>query len=192
MKTILWKTLLFMGLILFIAPRIYADDSHHGSIFSGNDYNLSASHFTWGVDLGSSIDLTANNFSTFDAEANLGYKNSFFRLAGIGVGIHKAFGSGYMFVPIFGILRTSFRKKPSPVFLNLQAGYSFNTIENSSTRGGFNMCAGVGINLAQSKNFKSHVIVGYGFYHINRRQVLNSDLGNSNISLAKIAIGVNF
>lgn len=191
-KSILIKLLTIMGLIVLCnRSEMQADDSH-GSIFPDGSVSLSKSHFTWGVDLGSSIDMTANNLSTFDAEANLGFKNDFFKIAGIGAGVHKAFGSGNMFVPVYGVIRTSFRSEPSPVFFNFQAGYSFNTFSDSSSDGGFNMSVGIGMNLAISKLFKSHIILSYGYFHINRNHLSDISISNSNVSLARLAIGVNF
>lgn len=182
-----------LGIFVFLASgRACAEGNAYGSIFPEKSRSLAMSHFTWGVDLGSSIDLTANNLSTFDAEASLGYKNNFFRIIGGGAGIRKAFGSSNMFIPVYGVMRTSFGNARTPLFLNLQAGYSFNTIMDSASKGGFSFAVGIGFNLAMSRLFRSHIIFSYGFMHINRRQLENIELSNSNISMAKIAIGVNF
>lgn len=192
-KSHVLKVIFTVGIFIFLSSvKADAEGNAYGSIFPEKSKSLAMSHFTWGVDLGSSIDLTANNLSTFDAEASFGYKNSFFRLVGAGAGIRKAFGSGNMFIPVYGVLRTSFGNTSTPLFLNLQAGYSFNTITDTESKGGFNLAVGVGFNLAMSRLFRSHIMFSYGFMHINRHQLENIELSNSNISMAKIAIGVNF
>lgn len=164
------------------------------SIFGEGASSLSGSHFTWGVDLGSSIDLGGNDLSTFDAEANLGYKNRWFQVAGVGAGVHRAFGNGTNLIPVFAIVRTSFRPKPSLLFFNLKIGYSFNSYYGHGTgvHGGFYMSGGLGVNLAVSRRFRSHIILSYGYFRLNDSQRLSSGLSVRNIDYAQIHFGVNF
>lgn len=167
-------------------------DEGHGVIFPKKGFSLALSHFTWGVDLGASIDLTAHNMSTLNADVHFGYKNDYIRLVGVGAGIHRSFGAGNNFIPVYVIFRSSFRKKPSLFFLNLKAGYSFNTISDSPTYGDISGSVGLGINLAISKTFKSHIIIGYSFRHFNRKHQQATNLDIQNISLATVCFGVDF
>ena len=73
--------------------------SNVDSFFPEKSVNLAKSHFTWGAEFGSSIDMTAHNLSTFDLDVNIGYKNSFFKIIGIGAGIHRSLSSGDTYVP---------------------------------------------------------------------------------------------
>lgn len=152
----------------------------------------SESHFTWGADLGASIDLGGDDLSTFDIDAVLGYKNSLIRIIGVGAGIYRSFGNGNNFIPVYAIFRTSFRKKPSPLFFNLKVGYSFNTVSDSPAKGGFNTSIGLGINLAMSKRFMSHIIISYGYFRIDKNQALQANLNATHINQAQIRFGVNF
>ena len=50
-------------------------------------------HFTWGADIGSTIDISGNDMSTIDIDAFFGYKNKFIRTVGLGAGIKSAIGA---------------------------------------------------------------------------------------------------
>jgi hypothetical protein len=149
-------------------------------------------HFSWGADVGSSIDLSGNDFSTFDVHLNIGYTNNFIRLVGVGAGIHRAFGAGNNFIPIYVIFRSSFRSKPSLFFLDWKAGYSFNSISDADVKGGFQMSAGLGINLYSSNSIKSHIILGYGYFHLNEKQTTELKLKLSHINLVQLSFGIVF
>lgn len=163
------------------------------SIF-GNKYGLSLalSHFTWGAELGASIDLRGYDLSTVDMEVLVGYKNSFLKLVGIGGGIHKSFGSNNTFLPLYAVFRSSFRSKPSLFFFNLQAGYCFTSLSKSKSRGGLSASVGVGINLATSKHFQSHIVLSYCYYHINSVTRTEVSLPVKYVDLARLSFGVNF
>ena len=148
--------------------------------------------FTWGVELGSSIDLSGYDTSTFDADIILGFRTRTIRTIGIGTGIHRAFGSDNTFVPIYAIINTSFRSAPAPCFFHCKIGYSFNTIGNSPTYGDVMASIGLGFNLAMRKKFQSHIIVGYGFRHIDSRHRELTPIHAKNINLAQIAFGLMF
>lgn len=162
------------------------------SLFPNATRNLDTSHFTWGAEFGASIDLSGYNTSTFNIDAVLGYKNSYFRILGAGVGIHRSLGTGDNFVPVYGLMRTSFSSRPRLFFLSLKIGYSFNTMGDSPTFGDTNSQIGWGINLAMSRKFQSHIILAYEFRHFNARHKYVLDDKANDISLATISFGVNF
>lgn len=163
------------------------------SIFPTGSRSLSSGHFTWGAEIGSSIDLSGNDMSTFDIDVLFGYKNSWIRTAGIGVGIHRAFGNHYTFLPLYAVFRSSFRSKPSLVFLNLKLGYSFNTLGgDTKTKGGFKSSLGIGFNLAMSKRFQSHLILSCGYFLLDENQKLAAGLDVRHVPLAQISFGMNF
>lgn len=161
------------------------------SIF-GDSQSLSRSHFTWGADFGASIDMQGTDLSTFDVEAMLGYKNKFINFAGVGAGIHRAIGVGSNLIPVYGMIRTSFTSKPSLLFLDLKAGYSFNSIGQSSGKGAAIFSTGIGVNLATSRRFSSHLILSYSFYSVHKDQRVGDLEGIKGINYACIRFGVNF
>lgn len=171
-----------------IAPA----SSHNESLFPNASRSLATSHFTWGAEVGASIDLTGHDMSTFDADAIIGYKNRFIRTAGIGVGIHRSFGNGNQFIPIYAVFRSSFRSVPSLFFFTLKAGYSFNTIGDSPVFGDVAGSIGAGVNLAMSRKFQSHITLSFGFRHFNERHRADTSLDTDDVFMAQIGFGVNF
>lgn len=153
---------------------------------------LSDSHFTWGGEVGASIDLSGCDTSTFNIDAILGYKNIYFKTLGAGLGIHRSLGSGDTYVPVYALVRTSFSKRPRMFFMSFKVGYSFNTIGDSPTFGDTNAQLGAGINLAMSRRFQSHIILAYEFRHFDQRHkhILNDR--TENVSFATLSFGVNF
>ena len=149
-------------------------------------------HFSWGLDAGSSIDLSGEDMSTIDVETYFGYKGSLIRNAGVGVGMHKAFGNQYTFVPLYAMLRTSFRKKPSPLFFELKLGYSFNTLAHSGSIGGAYGSLGVGFNLKMSRSFQSHIILSYSYFTLRKATEVDVPYSGDNINSAVLRFGINF
>ena len=178
----------------FCSSQALAQDtaSADARLFPNASRNLALSHFTWGVEVGSSIDMTGSDMSTINADVILGYKNDLFRTIGIGAGVHRAFGMGDNYVPLYFVFRSSFRKKPSLFFLNFKAGYSFNTIADSPVFGDTMGILGLGINLSRNRNFMSHIILSYEFRHFNKNHQSLINLDRENVSLAKLSFGVNF
>lgn len=184
---------MLIGIFVFMQATPKVTDEEVGSLFPQASRSLETSHFTWGADLGSSIDLRGYDMSTFDLDVMLGYKNPWLRALGVGAGIHRTVRTGNTFIPIYGILRTSFRSKPSLFFFNLKAGYSFNTIHDAgATSGGFNFSAGLGINLAMSKKFQSHIVISYGFFHMTDAQQVALNMSLNHIDQVQMRFGLNF
>ena len=162
------------------------------SIFPQGSRPLWLSNFPWGVDVGASIDLRGYDMSTFDLDVMIGYKSEFIRTIGIGAGVHRSFGKKNNFIPLYFVFRSSFRSKPSLFFFNMRAGYAFSTIADGASRGGVMAAMGVGINLAMSKKFQSHILLSYCYYHINRNSRSEVNLPSKYVDLARISFGVNF
>lgn len=154
--------------------------------------NTPSKHFAWGVELGTSIDVTGYDSSTINADAIFGYKNDLIHLLGLGVGIHRAMGSGDNYVPVYLTFRSSFTKKPKLFFMSLKAGYSFNTIGDANTFGDINASLGLGINLAVRQKFRSYLILAYEFRHFNEKHRDAIEIDDPNISMASLTLGFNF
>lgn len=162
------------------------------SLFPDKSHSLAFSHFTWGAEAGSSLDLTSHDLSSFDIDVLIGYKNSFIHMAGIGAGIHRSIHSGNNFIPVYAVVRTNFRRTPSLFFLNLQGGYSFNSLSESTTVGDFYGALGLGINLQQTRTSRTYVIISGAYQYFNERNKLKTDIDTSYIFFAKLVVGINF
>lgn len=141
-------------------------------------------HFAWGGEVSSSIDLTGHDLSTFNIGANLGYKNSLFQIVGVGGQINIGVGNNSRMYPVFAIVRTSFSKQPKRCFLELRGGYSFNNMDDGRSHNGAYALAAWGIHLAMAHNFRSYLSVGYSFHQISGHY--------SDLSAVTASIGINF
>lgn len=180
--------------VLDVEAVTVVEESGMGAIFTSSSLPESHKrHFAWGAEIGSSIDLTSHNMTTFDANIYAGWRGGPIQMLGIGVGLQRSVGNSTTFVPIYGMVRTSFRSAPSIFFLDLKIGYSFNTISNGgNSKGGFLLSPSLGIVLKRTSKLSSYVLLGYGFYHINERQVDDLQLDINHIDFAKIGLGITF
>lgn len=176
-----------VGLLILLATLVFGNLSALAGL-PGKE--IPRRHLTWGVELGSSIDMSGYDLSTIDLDLTAGYRSRAIQTLGIGTGIHRAIGSKNTFIPIYFLCRTSFVSRPTLCFMHFKAGYNFNTINDSPTFGGINASIGLGFNLSSSRHFTSHVVVAYGFRHFNSRA--KNPLETDNINLAQLSFGLNF
>lgn len=147
---------------------------------------------TFGLEAGSSIDLSGYDTSTINADIFLTYHSGFIRNIGLGTGIHKAFGNHNTFIPVYFLFNSSFSNRPRLCFMHIKAGYSFNTIGNSPTYGDVCASLGLGFNLKMTRNMMSHIIIGYSFRHFDEKHRSLTNLEAKNIAMAQLAFGVCF
>lgn len=151
------------------------------------------SHFVWGADLGSSIDLTGHDLSTFDLDLLAGYRNKYIKMVGMGIGFHRTVQGGSNFIPIYALIRTSFTSRPSLLFFHGRIGYSFNTIEHSPMFGDFSSTIGLGINLSQSRKVNTYFVISGGARYYNKRHQSEIEkIDTRYIWIAQLQFGVNF
>ena len=89
-------------------------------------------------------------------------------------------------------IRTSFRSKPSPCFLHIEAGYSFNTIKDADTFGDFTCAVGLGVNFSQSRRARTYMILSAGYRYFNENHQAIAKLDTKYIYIAKLGFGVSF
>lgn len=144
-----------------------------------------------GAELGSCLDLTSTDMSTFNFEILFGYRWKAIQLLGVQVGIHKSLGTSDTFIPICLVFRTPFRAKPSRFFFHFNAGYSFNTVASSAMFGDITAAIGAGINLVQRPRFQSNISLAVGFRHFNQRHQVLSQIDRENVGFAQISFGIS-
>lgn len=148
-------------------------------------------NFMMGLELGTCLDVSGSDLSTFNAELMFGYRHKVVQLLGLMVGVHKSLGSRDSFIPVCLVFRTSFRQQPSLFFLHFNAGYSFNTVARSSMFGDVTACLGAGINLVQQRKFQSNIVLGFGFRHFNQRHQEMTQIFKENVGFAQISLGIS-
>lgn len=149
-------------------------------------------HFSWGVDAYSAIDLTGEDMTFTGIGAHFGYKGDYIRILGIGAAINTMMSNRSVSYPVYAILQTNFRKAPSLCFLSLKGGLSFNRIYNYSNQTGGYGNVGFGINLAQGKTFRSHIVVGYTFLTRRDFEAENEIHKCPTLHFASFGIGILF
>lgn len=149
-------------------------------------------HFTWGVDAGSSIDISGNDLSSIDISAFFGYKNSIIQALGVGAGINSALGNNHALYPAFVLLRVDLTTSPSLCFIETRMGYSFNSLNTETKQDGVFGSLGVGFNLFKSSKVKSHIILAYTYSKLTADNSLEYTRFSKDLSAMSIRIGVNF
>ncbi len=122
-----------------------------------------ALRFAWGADLNSSVDLSQNDMTNIGIDAYFGISLPAVEMLGVGVGANVPVSNSRYSYPIFAILRTNFKTRPTLCFLDLRPGISVNNRIDSRQQTSAYISAGVGIQLASTRSFRSHLILGYTF-----------------------------
>lgn len=156
------------------------------------NFSTKASHFTWGADLGSSIDLTGQDMTSIDIDASFGYRGNYIQLAGLGAGIRMMTSNSSRCMPIYGIVRSNFAKNPTLCFAELKAGISLNNLYTDIYQQRMFGSLGLGIRLASGKTFSSHLLLAYEFMQVSRTSDPEAIRPLGSIHCASIRIGVNF
>lgn len=148
--------------------------------------------FTWGAAAGASIDMTSNDMSSVDFEISLGMRRGWINFLGVGVEADIMVSNSCRCFPLFAELRTNFMDRPTIAFMDIKVGASLNYLEHNHQQTGIYTFAGAGFNLARSRSFSSHLIVGYTFRQ--RRTVVGEEMTHDfrNLHCATVKIGVCF
>lgn len=174
---------LITGLILLAAGVLTA---------AGAPDDKPKAHFAWGVEAGGSIDMTSNDMSTLNLDIIAGYRNSWIDVVGIGTGIHVMVNNNCRAFPIYGVMRTGFRSKPSLCFLDLRAGIVHDNTNQESSSNRLYLAPGVGFNLARSKRFASYVLLAYEYNGMRSYDKAGYTFDIDGLSMATVKIGITF
>ncbi len=150
------------------------------------------SHFAWGADIGSGIDMTGNDMTSIDLNAFFGYKNQFIRFLGVGAGIDMMISNGSSAYPLYAMFRSGFSNRPTFLFLDARAGCSINNIQGYDSKTNFFGSLGIGFTLARGKNFSSHIILSYNFMPIGNLKADETVTHFDDLHYAALRIGASF
>lgn len=149
--------------------------------------------FAWGADIGTSIDLTGHDMSTINLDANFGYANGVLQMVGVGVGAHMMASNSCRAFPIYAILQTNFRQKPSLCFLDMRFGLAIDNVDNDSRQTVPYINPAVGFNLAGNKNFQSYMRIGYMYNGMKSfGPESNRTTIKGGLSMVNVSIGISF
>lgn len=153
---ILASALATMAMVAMASPVAGARDTTSHDPFT---HNGTMGHFTWGVDLGSGLDLTAHDMTNMNISACFGYKGNWIRFAGVGAEIMSMVNNSSRCYPVYAQLRTSFSHYPRLCFLEARAGVAFSSIMDYKAQTDFYGSLGIGFTLAHSNKFSSHMVL---------------------------------
>lgn len=151
----------------------------------------SAVRFAWGADAGASIDMTGNDMSAVDFSAFFGMRRGWINFLGVGAEANIVTSNSCRYYPLFLDFRTNFVNRPTLFFWGLRVGASLNYLEDNWHQVGLYGLTGVGINLARSRNFCSHIFVGYT-YRQRRTPDAEDAPKMSDLHYATFKLGVTF
>lgn len=154
--------------------------------------NGSMGHFTWGVDLGSGVDLTSHDMTMFELGGVFGYKGRWLRFAGVGATIMSMMDNSSRCYPVYAMVRTSFSPYHRLCFLEVKGGVSFNSILEYGNQTGFYGSIGIGLTLAHSRKFSSHVVLRGIFMPLKPVELEGVRYLNYDLGYAAIGIGCAF
>lgn len=148
--------------------------------------------FAWGADAGASIDLSGNDMSTIDFNAVFGMSRGWIDFLGLGVEADIMTSNSCRSYPIYVNFRTNFLNKPSLLFWDVKIGASLNYLEHNHQQTGIYGATGLGINLARSSKFSTHLIIGYTYRE--RKTVVGDEMTHhfKSLNYASVKIGVLF
>lgn len=149
-------------------------------------------HFTWGASLGSSIDMTGQDMTAVDIDAFFGYKGNYIRFAGLGTGIRMMVSNSSRSYPVYAMLRTSFTKSPSFLYLELKGGVGFTNLYTDIYQRNFVGGVTLGFTLAHSRTFSSNFSLGYEYMPLSNGKIDGNDTKFKDIHYASIRIGASF
>ena len=147
--------------------------------------------FTWGVEVGSGIDMGGDNMSTLNLAALIGYRTSWINFAGVGLGIYMMMSNSCRSFPIYGMIRSSFAEKPKLFFAEMRAGVALNQATDVPDRTNLFLQPGAGIYLATGKTFASYITLSYTYnamtFYGDKKDTLVHGL-----NMATLSLGVTF
>lgn len=151
-----------------------------------------ARHFAWGATIGSSIDMTGQDMTAIDIDAFFGYKGDYIRMAGVGAGIRMMVSNSSRNYPVYGMIRTSFTRKPSFLYMEVKGGISFTNLYTDVYQRNFIGGIAVGFTLAHSRTFSSNFSLGYEFMPLRDATIDGVTTRFTDLHYAAIRIGASF
>lgn len=154
---------------------------------------LSRYSFSWGAQIGGSIDMSAQNMSTIDFTVTAGMRHAWIKMLGVGTGAHIMVSNSCRTYPIFAAFRTDFSStRRRLLFMDTRLGIAANSFPAEVNHTGFYGYGGLGINLATGVKFASFISIGYTF--VERGTISHGDTSSylPHIHFASVSLGVHF
>lgn len=149
-------------------------------------------HFCWGAEFGSGIDMSGNDMSSIDFNAGFGMRRSWISFLGIGAGANIMVSNSCRTYPLFVCFRPSWPKLTKLLFLDIRGGAALNYLPNNASQTTPYGAFAVGINLARGKSFNSYILCGYSFIDRNDVTVDERVTPYKPLHMAIVRLGIAF
>lgn len=184
---------LLLTLLLAAAPILTAAANLPADSLPAVATPARSTTFAWGVDIGSSIDLSGSDMSNINFSASLGLKNRAFHMLGVGGGIDMMMGNSGRSFPVFAIAQTSFGRPKAPCFGELRAGVAFNNLDDNYSQASLYLSPGFGVNLARGASYRSFLVISYVYNGLKYPGDASGDIQPFHgLHYANVTIGITF
>lgn len=149
--------------------------------------------FAWGASLATSIDMTEGDMSNIGIDAYAGVKAPGVQMLGIGTGMFVPVTNALRSLPLFIIARTNFRARPTLLFMDARAGVAINYLDRTDGhQTGAYGSLGLGIKLASTEKFQSHLIFAYTYVGRKDYSVGEELCHLPDLHMATLRLGISF
>jgi hypothetical protein len=119
--------------------------------------------FAWGANIDGAVELSGHNMSTFGLNGEFGLQYRWIRFLGASAEADITIGNSSRLYPFSVVFRTDFCNTRQLMFLDVRGGVALLYHEDDSRENSAYASAGVGVTLAHSKTYSSHLILGYTY-----------------------------
>ncbi|MBD5277036.1 MAG: hypothetical protein HDS30_05215 [Bacteroides sp.] len=150
--------------------------------------------FSWGVQVGGSIDMSGQNMSSIDLSGGVGLRYKWIKMLGVGAGAQVMASNSCRTYPVFMMFRTDFSSsRRRLLFMDTRVGVANNTFPGGVHRSGLYAYGGLGINLATGKRFASFMTLGYSYLHRGNVEYGDGDTHFlPHLHYASVGLGIHF
>lgn len=131
--------------------------------FAQENTNPRPLRFAWGAGLNGGVELSGHDMSTLGINGEFGMSYKFIRFLGASAEANIIVGSSARVYPLSLVFRTDFSNTQKLLFADVRGGLALLYHEDNTQENSAYASAGIGITLAHSKSFSSHLIIGYTY-----------------------------
>jgi len=148
--------------------------------------------FAWGADLAASVDMSGHDMSAIGIDAMFGMQWQWVRFFGVGAQADVMVSNSSRTFPLTVNFRTDFSRRERLVFLDVRGGMALSYFDHDRNETNPYVSGGIGVTLAKSKTFSSHVIASYTWLGQKECYIGETLRSCPGISYVSIRLGVMF
>ncbi|MBO5054114.1 MAG: hypothetical protein J6C44_07810 [Muribaculaceae bacterium] len=148
--------------------------------------------FTWGADIGASVDMTGHDMSALGIGAMFGMEWKWIRFIGVGAEADVMVSNSSRTFPLSLIFRTDFSQHRRLLFMDLRGGVAPSYLDHDRQETVPYLSGGMGITLAAGHKFSSHLTLSYTY--LGQKECYNGDYLRDcpGIGFIQLRLGIAF